>query len=101
MKFIQYYLDCLSHASYLIADETTGRAVVVDPQRDVAEYLADSEETGPHDRARHRDALPRRLPVGPPGTGQGHRREDRVPSVAETEFEFAMGVADGEHVFAG
>ena len=40
MIFNQYYLDCLSHASYLIADETTGRAVVVDPQRDIAQYLA-------------------------------------------------------------
>ena len=37
---------CLSHASYLIGDETTGRAVVVDPQRDVAEYLADAEAHG-------------------------------------------------------
>ena len=46
MKFNQYYLDCLSHASYLIGDETTGRAVVVDPQRDVAEYLADAKELG-------------------------------------------------------
>jgi hypothetical protein len=43
MKFNQYYLECLSHASYLIGDETTGRAVVVDPQRDIAEYLADAE----------------------------------------------------------
>ena len=42
MKFNQYYLDCLSQASYLIGDESTGRAVVVDPQRDVAEYLADA-----------------------------------------------------------
>ena len=25
MKFIQYYLDCLSHASYLLGDETTDR----------------------------------------------------------------------------
>ena len=33
--FTQYYLDCLSHASYLVGDETTGRAVVVDPRRDV------------------------------------------------------------------
>ncbi|BBX38287.1 beta-lactamase domain-containing protein [Mycolicibacterium mageritense DSM 44476 = CIP 104973] len=46
MKFIQYYLDCLSHASYLIGDETTGRAVVVDPQRDVSEYLSDAEDLG-------------------------------------------------------
>lgn len=46
MYFAQHYLDCLSHASYLIGDETTGRAVVVDPRRDVAEYLADAEEHG-------------------------------------------------------
>lgn len=35
----QFYLACLSHASYLIGDETTKRAIIVDPQRDVAEYL--------------------------------------------------------------
>ena len=40
--FLQSYLGCLSHASYLIGDESTGRAVVVDPQRDVSGYLADA-----------------------------------------------------------
>jgi len=44
--FQQYFLACLSHASYLVGDETTGRAVVVDPRRDVAEYLADAERLG-------------------------------------------------------
>jgi glyoxylase-like metal-dependent hydrolase (beta-lactamase superfamily II)/rhodanese-related sulfurtransferase len=44
--FHQYYLDCLSHASYLVGDETTGRAVVVDPQRDVGQYLADARDFG-------------------------------------------------------
>jgi hydroxyacylglutathione hydrolase len=46
MIFEQYYLTCLSHASYLVGDETTGRAVVVDPQRDVGQYLADAETHG-------------------------------------------------------
>ncbi|MDH4365115.1 MAG: MBL fold metallo-hydrolase, partial [Acidimicrobiia bacterium] len=46
MFFRQYYLGCLSHASYLIGDTTTGQAVVVDPQRDVGEYLADAEANG-------------------------------------------------------
>ena len=46
MIFTQYYLECLSHASYLIADETTGRGVVVDPQRDVAQYVADAAAQG-------------------------------------------------------
>ena len=44
--FAQYYLECLSQASYLIADETTGQAVVVDPRRDVAEYLDDARAHG-------------------------------------------------------
>ncbi|MBK8181275.1 MAG: MBL fold metallo-hydrolase [Planctomycetes bacterium] len=42
----QYYLACLSHASYLIGDETTGSAVVVDPQRDVDGYLEDAARAG-------------------------------------------------------
>ena len=36
----QFYLNCLAHASYLVADETAGTAAVVDPQRDVDQYLA-------------------------------------------------------------
>ncbi len=46
MIFKQYYLGCLSHASYLIGDETSGRAVVVDPQRDVSQYIADAGDAG-------------------------------------------------------
>jgi hydroxyacylglutathione hydrolase len=46
MIFEQYYLDCLSHASYLVGDETTGRAVVVDPQRDVEAYVTDAANAG-------------------------------------------------------
>jgi hydroxyacylglutathione hydrolase len=44
--FRQYDLACLSLYSYLIGDTTTGRAVVVDPQRDIGEYLADAEANG-------------------------------------------------------
>jgi glyoxylase-like metal-dependent hydrolase (beta-lactamase superfamily II)/rhodanese-related sulfurtransferase len=46
MIFTQHYLDCLSQASYLIADETTGRAVVVDPRRDIDDYLSEAAEHG-------------------------------------------------------
>jgi hydroxyacylglutathione hydrolase len=46
VKFVQYYLDCLSQASYLIGDETTGRAAVVDPRRDIQEYLDDAAAGG-------------------------------------------------------
>ena len=39
----QYYLGCLAHASYLVADEHSGRAAVVDPQRDIDQYLEDAD----------------------------------------------------------
>jgi glyoxylase-like metal-dependent hydrolase (beta-lactamase superfamily II)/rhodanese-related sulfurtransferase len=44
--FRQYQLACLSLFSYLIGDESTGRAVVVDPQRDVTAYLDDAAANG-------------------------------------------------------
>jgi glyoxylase-like metal-dependent hydrolase (beta-lactamase superfamily II)/rhodanese-related sulfurtransferase len=41
MYFKQFYLGCLAHASYIIGSD--GEAVVVDPQRDVDQYLEDAE----------------------------------------------------------
>lgn len=42
----QFYLDCLSQASYLVGDRSSGRAVVVDPRRDVAQYVEAATEKG-------------------------------------------------------
>ena len=42
----QYYLGCLAHASYLLADEATATAIVVDPQRDIQQYLTDADAHG-------------------------------------------------------
>jgi hydroxyacylglutathione hydrolase len=42
----QYYLGCLAHASYLVGDEKSGLAAVIDPQRDVDGYLADARRLG-------------------------------------------------------
>jgi hydroxyacylglutathione hydrolase len=42
----QFYLNCLAHASYLVADSTSGAAAVVDPQRDIDQYVAFAEEHG-------------------------------------------------------
>jgi len=44
----QFYLGCLAHASYLIGDEATGEAAVVDPQRDIDQYLAFAAEHNLH-----------------------------------------------------
>ncbi len=42
----QYYLGCLAHASYLLGDETSSTAVIVDPQRDIQQYLDDAAKLG-------------------------------------------------------
>ncbi|HEV3481692.1 MAG TPA: MBL fold metallo-hydrolase, partial [Candidatus Acidoferrales bacterium] len=44
MIFKQFYLSCLAHASYIIGDEQTGTAAVVDPQRDTDQYIAFADE---------------------------------------------------------
>jgi hydroxyacylglutathione hydrolase len=43
MQIKQYYLGCLAHASYLVIDEASKLATVIDPQRDIEQYLADAE----------------------------------------------------------
>ena len=100
MKFNQYYLDCLSHASYLIGDETTGRAVVVDPQRDVSEYIADAEHLGMTielviETHFHADFLSGHLELAE-ATGA----TIVYSSVAQPEFDH-MAVADGERYSLG
>ena len=46
MLIQQFYLKCLAHASYVVADEQSHQAVVVDPQRDIDQYLAYAQEHG-------------------------------------------------------
>ncbi|HEY4708581.1 MAG TPA: MBL fold metallo-hydrolase, partial [Candidatus Acidoferrales bacterium] len=40
----QFYLQCLAHASYVVGDEATGAAAVIDPQRDTDQYIAFAAE---------------------------------------------------------
>jgi glyoxylase-like metal-dependent hydrolase (beta-lactamase superfamily II)/rhodanese-related sulfurtransferase len=42
----QFYLNCLAHASYIIGDEETQTAAVVDPQRDIDRYLEFASKHG-------------------------------------------------------
>jgi hydroxyacylglutathione hydrolase len=100
MKFTQYYLECLSQASYLIGDETTGRAVVVDPRRDIDEYVRDAAADGLTielviETHFHADFLSGHLELAA-ATGA----EIGFSDVAETEFESRM-LADGERISLG
>jgi len=100
MKFTQYYLDCLSQASYLIGDESTGRAVVVDPRRDTGEYVRDAEAAGLNielvlETHFHADFLSGHLELAE-ATGA----EIGYSDVAETEFP-SRKLADGERISLG
>ncbi|MGH2819160.1 MAG: MBL fold metallo-hydrolase [Actinomycetota bacterium] len=46
MFFQQFYLESLGHASYLVGDEGTGRALVLDPRRDVDVYFECARSQG-------------------------------------------------------
>jgi len=100
MIFTQYYLDCLSQASYLIGDESTGRAVVVDPRRDIGEYVADAEAAGLTiemviETHFHADFLSGHLELA-------HRTGAAIgySSVAQPEFDFRP-LGDGERLSLG
>ncbi|MFC0003463.1 MBL fold metallo-hydrolase [Micromonospora siamensis] len=100
MLFTQYYLDCLSQASYLVGDETTGRAVLVDPRRDVDEYLTDARAhgltiEGVINTHFHADFLAGHLEVAAATgawIGYGHRAETEYPS---------RKLRDGERISLG
>ncbi len=44
MNFKQFYLGCLSHASYYLG--SAGEAAIIDPQRDVQQYLDEAAANG-------------------------------------------------------
>jgi hydroxyacylglutathione hydrolase len=46
MFFQQFYLESLGHASYLVGDERTGRALVFDPRRDISCYTEAARAAG-------------------------------------------------------
>ena len=100
MILTQYYLDCLSQASYLIGDETTGKAVVVDPRIDVDEYLDDARDQGLDvvgviNTHLHADFISGHFEVAErTGAWIGYGE------TAEAEFEF-RGLAEGERIALG
>ena len=96
----QHYLGCLSQASYLIGDESSGRAVVVDPRRDVGVYVDAAAAHGLTielviETHFHADFLSGHLELAA-ATGAAIAYGDK----AETEFE-SRKLADGERISLG
>ncbi|CAN5463559.1 rhodanese-like domain-containing protein [soil metagenome] len=100
LHFSQHYLDCLSQASYLVGDTVTGKAVVVDPRRDVQEYLDEAaarglEIVGVINTHFHADFLAGHLELAA-ATGAWIGYGD----AAEADYE-VRGLADGERIDLG
>jgi hydroxyacylglutathione hydrolase len=96
----QYYLGCLAHASYLIADDRTKQAVVVDPQRDIEQYLRDAQEHGYTIKAVflthfHADFLAGHIELRNRTGARIH-----LGARAQAEFDFTP-VRDGESMLLG
>src|SRR5215207_6304903 len=96
----QYYLGCLAHASYLVADQEAGTAAVIDPQRDVDEYIGDAHRLGCRiDHVVlthfHADFIAGHLELR-------DREGARIylGAAAEAEYEFTQ-LADGESLAVG
>lgn len=100
MIFEQYYLECLSQASYLVGDETTGRAVVIDPRRDIDQYVESAAAHGLKielviDTHFHADFLSGHLELAE-ATGA----EIGFGARGETEFA-SRALRDGERIVLG
>src|SRR5262245_3485311 len=96
----QYYLNCLAHASYLIGDQSSGAAVIVDPQRDIDAYLEDASKNGLTIRHVflthfHADFLAGHLELRDRTGSRIH-----LGSKAQAEFEFTP-MADGDRLDLG
>lgn len=96
----QFYLGCLSQASYLIADEQSRRAMVVDPRRDVDQYLVAAGERGLHIELVvlthvHADFVPGHTELAE-RTGAAVAMSEHAP----VDFQF-RGLRDGELITLG
>lgn len=101
MFFQQFYLQSLGHASYLIGDDSSGRALVWDARRDVRDYVTAARKQGLRiayaaDSHGHNDYLS--------GLSELTDRVPEVtvlgPSAAQLGYDH-QPLTDGEHVELG
>ena len=97
MIFEQYYLECLSQASYLIGDTSTRTGSRRRPSPRTSHDPRVGRRARPHDRAGDRDPLPRRFPLRSPRAGGGDRGDDRLWLRRRDRVRVAK-LVDGERV---
>ena len=95
----QYYLGCLAHASYLIGEAASSTGIVVDPQRDIDQYLDEAKRHGIEIKHVflthfHADFLAGHLELRDKAGAQIH-----LGARAKAEFEFARAAQGDELQF--
>lgn len=101
MIFKQFHLESLGHASYMVGDSATGRALILDPRRDVDVYLDAARDEGLRiaftiDSHGHNDYLS--------GLSELRVRVDdlEVLGYAEAGYSYEhTPVKDGDHIVFG
>ena len=71
----RFFEPLIAQNSYLIGCAAAGEAIVIDPNRDMPAVHRRGRARGAQDHARHRNAHPRRLPVGRSRTGAQDGRQ--------------------------
>ena len=85
----RFFEPLVAQASYLIGCVAAGEAIVIDPNRDVDQYLDAARHKRPAHRPRHRDAHPRRLRVGLARAGAaGPARRCISPTRATADWKY-------------
>ena len=100
MILTPYYLKCLAHASYLIADPDAGEAAVVDPQRDIGQYLEDASRVGCRIRHVFLTHLHADFVAGHLELRDREQATIYLGARAQAEYQFTP-VGDGDEVWVG
>ncbi len=96
----QHYLACLSQASYILGDEATRTAVVVDPRRDVDDYIRRAAELGLSIRHVYLTHLHADFVAGHLELAARTGADIRLGRRARAEFEH-VPLADGDELVLG
>lgn len=96
----QFYLGCLAHASYIVGDERAGIAAVVDPQRDIQQYLDFAQSRGLKIEYVLLTHFHADFVAGHLDLAQRTGARIVLSSAGETEFD-VLGLEDGQSIELG
>lgn len=84
----------LAQASYLIGARETGTSIVIDPNRDIEQYVSRGRGR-PVDHARHRNAHPCRLRLGKPRSRGAAGAQLYLSGCGGSEWQYTYAAAAG------